>query len=216
MIPWRRTSRDFRRDLRDGVTRVGVALRDPEAFALRLRREPSAYGWTVWAALAVTASLGTMLYGVTMGLRFGAAEMFERGALLTVAAGLAWVFTLPTLYVLNSLSGSRLTAAQTLLAVLVTVSWGGLAMLASIPINWFFTAALEELPNTVNVSFWVLVVNLTVFAGVGLAMSDVFARVLSTLEPERGQTAAWSLALVAVLGTELFWTFGLFQYHLPT
>ena len=58
------------------------------------------------------------------------------------------------------------TRAVTLLAALVTVSWGGLAMIASIPINWFFTA-------TVPHAGFVLLVNLVVFAGVGVAMSDV-------------------------------------------
>ncbi len=40
---------------------------------------------------------------------------------------------LPALYILNSLNGSKLPASSTLLAALVTTSWGGLAMVASIP-----------------------------------------------------------------------------------
>src|ERR1044072_4939452 len=86
---------------------------------------------------------------------------------------------LPALYILNSFTGSRLRASTTFLAALVTTSWGGLAMIASIPVNLFFTAALP-VPHVV------LLVNLVVFAGVGVSMVDVFCRVMARLEPERG------------------------------
>ncbi len=58
----------------------------------------------------------------------------------------------------------------------------------------------------------VLVVNLVVFAGVGVAMIDVFARVMRALEPARGRMPAWWLALVGAIGGELFYAFGLFRF----
>ena len=53
-------------------------------------------------------------------------------------------------------------------------------MIASIPIAWFFTIALPN-PRAV------LIVHLAVFAAVGVAMIDVFCRVIESLEPDRGR-----------------------------
>jgi hypothetical protein len=195
----------FRDDLRLGVQQVGVALRDPEAFAVAWNEGRKDYQWPVWVALLATAIVGTTTYGMTMGLLGGAGDIFFKGFICTLAAGLAWAIPLPALYILNSLSGSRLAASSTLLAALVTVSWGGLAMLASIPINWFFTA-------TVPHPTFVLIVNLIVFTGVGVSMVDVFRRVMLRLEPRRNFAPVWWLVIVGVIGGELFFFFGLFQF----
>jgi hypothetical protein len=195
----------FRDDLRLGVRQVGVALRDPEAFAVAWNEGRNNYQWPVWVALLVTAIVGTTTYGMTMGLLGGAGDIFFKGFICTLAAGLAWAIPLPALYILNSLSGSRLPASSTLLAALVTVSWGGLAMVASIPINWFFTA-------TVPHPTFVLVVNLIVFTGVGVSMVDVFRRVMLRLEPKRNFAPVWWLMIVGIIGAELFFFFGLFQF----
>ena len=133
----------------------------------------------------------------------------------TAAAGLAWGIALPSLYILNSLSGSRLRQSTTFLAALVTTSWGGLAMIASIPINWFFTAALPGIVDPGRVAGLVRLVNLVIFTGVGVAMSDVFGRVMQALEPSRGRLPLWWLAVVGAIGGELFYAFGLFQFTLP-
>ncbi len=194
-----------RHDMRAGIEHVGQALRDPELFAERWNAGEANYRWWVWAALTLTAILGTSTYGMTMGLLGGTEDVLQKGFRLTLAAGVAWAIPLPALYILNSLSGSRLKASSTLLAALVTVSWGGLAMMASIPVNWFLSAAV---PN----AGFVLVVNLIVFAGVGISMSDVFLRVMSRLEPHRKQPPAWWLMLVASMGTELFYFFGVFHF----
>src|SRR5581483_4906116 len=118
------------------------ALHDPEAFALDWQRRQAPYPWWVFAALILTAAAGTTAYGLTLGLLGGAGRMLQDGLLLSLAAGIAWGLPLPALYILNSLTGSRLRASTTFLAALVTTSWGGLALLASIPVNVFFTAAL--------------------------------------------------------------------------
>jgi hypothetical protein len=154
----------LRNELRTGVAHVGLALRDPEAFAALWNDGQRTYAWPVWAALLATAIAGTTTYGMTMGLLGGASDIFYKGFICTLSAGLAWAIPLPALYILNSLSGSRLRASSTLLAALVTVGWGGLAMIASIPMNWFFTATIPH-------RGFVLLVNLIVFAGVGVSMS---------------------------------------------
>jgi hypothetical protein len=142
---------------------------------------------------------------MTMGLLGGTGRMLYSGLACTVAAGIAWGLPLPALYILNSLTGSRLRPSTTLLAALVTTSWGGLAMLASLPITLFFTAALPS-PAVA------LLVNLVVFAGVGVAMVDVFGRVMEQLEPARGRAPVCWLLLVGALGSELFYAFGLFHF----
>jgi hypothetical protein len=196
----------IREQMRASIRHIGQALREPEAFALKWHREGTPYPWWVFAALAATAILGTTLYGMSMGMLGGSvARMFESGLYCTLAAGIGWALPLPALYVLNGLSGSRLRASTTLLAAQVTTSWGGLAMIASIPINIFFTVTI---PNPLVV----LLVNLVIFTGVGVAMIDVFSRVFETLEPRRGRAPAWWLALVGAIGAELFYAFGLFNF----
>ena len=164
----------FRERLRDSFAHIGQALREPEEFALRWHRAGSPYAWWVFAALALTAIAGTTTYGLSMGVLGGTARMLACAQACTLAAGLAWSLPLPALYILNSLSGSRLRITTTFLAALVTTSWGGLALIASIPINWFFTVAIPD-------RLFVLGVNLVVFTGVGVAMVDVFSRVIASL-----------------------------------
>jgi hypothetical protein len=146
-----------------------------------------------------------MTYGMTMGINGGASRVVASAISCTMAAGLAWGLSLPTLYVMNSLSGSRLSASTTFLAALVTTSWGGLAMIASIPINWFFSVAV---PNPT----FILLVNLAVFTGVGVAMTDIFGRVMQTVEPSRGRRPVAWLFLVAAIGGELFYLLDLFRF----
>jgi hypothetical protein len=200
-----RSVKMFRRRFRESLTHIGQALREPEGFALRWHREQAApYPWWVFAALALTAIVGTITYGMTMGLVGGADRMILSGLSCTLAAGIAWSLPLPALYILNSVTGSRLRPSTTFLAALVTTSWGGLALIASVPINLFFTATLPY-PAIV------LLVNLIVFTGVGVAMVDVFCRVMEKLEPARGRWPACWLILVGAIGAELFYAFGLFH-----
>lgn len=192
---------------RNGLSHIARALHDPEEFALRWQRGEEHYAWWVWLALMLTAMLGTTTYGMSMGILGGPGRIFSAGLCCTLAAGLAWGIPLPALYILNSMAGSRLSPATTLLAALVTTSWGGLAMIASIPINWFFTTAIPYAP-------FVLLINLIVFAGVGVSMMDVFGRVMERLEPARGRLPVCWLFLVGAIGAELFYFFGLFRFTL--
>ena len=205
----------LRQRLRASAAHVGLALKEPEEFVLRWHREGMPYPLTVVAALAVTAIIGTTTYGMIMGLLGGPQLMFADGLYCTIAAGIGWGLPLPALYILNSLTGSRLRASTTFLAAMVTTSWGGLAMIASVPIAWFFTAAL---PQDIQIGDLhvpretaVIIVHLIVFTGVGVAMSDVFCRVLRVLEPERGAWPACWLILVGIIGGELFYQFDLFH-----
>ena len=192
-------------ELRAAISHVGTALREPEEFTLGWHTGERHYPWFVWLALMLTAVLGTMTYGMTMGVLGGIERIIVAGLTCTLAAGLAWGISLPALYIFNSMTGSHLPVGSTLLAAMVTTSWGGLAMIASIPINWFFTTAVPYAP-------FILGVNLVVFAGVGVAMIDVFGRVIQTLEPERGRFPVIWLLLVGAIGSELFYVLGLFEF----
>jgi hypothetical protein len=192
-------------ELHSGLAHVGAALREPEEFAQRWQSGAADYSPWVWGGLLGTAIFGTTTYGMTMGLLGGVPDVLQKGLICTFAAGTAWAVALPALYILNSLSGSQLSFSSTVLAALVTVSWGGLAMVASIPINWFFLTAIPH-PE------FALLVNLTVFTGVGMAMTDVFRRVMRRLDPAREMFPAWWLVLVAAIGSELFFHLGLFQF----
>ena len=191
--------------LQDSIAHIGEALREPEIFADRWKKGTAHYGPWVWVALLGTAIFGTTTYGMTMGLLGGVHDVLVKAFICTFAAGMAWAVALPALYILNSLGGSRLSFSSTILAALVTVSWGGLAMIASIPLNWFFLTAVPY-PR------FALVLNLVIFAGVGIAMADVFQRVMRRLEPERETFPAWWLLLLTAIGSELFFHLGLFQF----
>ena len=195
------------RDLSTALHEVGVALRRPEEFTTRWRDRRLAPGPNpiVFPVLLGSAVLG-IAHGLVMRLHEGWGGMLGGMLKAPVAAGLAWTIALPALYILNSALGSKLDASTTLLAALSTVSFGSLALLASVPITWFFGLALPY-------GFVRLAVNLTVFAGVGVCMVDVFLRIMKALEPERSRAYAtlW-LALVGVIGAELMTLFSLFHF----
>ncbi len=203
----------LRAELRSGARQVGLALREPEEFTRRWHGGEVLYPWWVFLCLALTAILGTSTYGLTMGTLGGAGTILLDAVRCTTAAGLAWGIALPSLYIFNSLTGSRLKPSTTLLAALVTTSWGGLAMLASIPINWFFTVSLHDLVSDPGRVTWLVRgVNLVVFAGVGISMVDIFGRVVEVLEPKRGRWPVLWLVVVSAIGGELFYAFGLFEF----
>lgn len=195
-------------ELRSSVREIGLALRRPEQLALRWRDAapadtPSRF---VIPCLLINAMLCTAAYGLTMHMHHGVAGMLHGAFFAPLAAGLSWLVALPALYIVGTSFGSRLNASTTTLAASATVSFGAMAMLASIPINWFFTLALPFAATR-------LLVNAAVFIGVGVCMVDVFLRVMRALEPDREQTfsAIW-LALVGVIGGELFLLTGLFAF----
>jgi hypothetical protein len=196
------------RDLRAAILDVGVALRRPEEFTTRWRDRGLTPGPRplIFPVLLASAVLGIAAYGLVMRLHEGWGGMLGGMLKAPVAAGLAWTIALPALYILNSALGSKLDVSTTLLAALTTVSFGSLALLASVPITWFFGLALPY--GLVR-----LAVNLAVFTGVGVCMVDVFLRTMKALEPERSRAYAvlW-LALVGVIGAELMTLFSLFHF----
>lgn len=182
------------------MSNVLDALRDPEAFTLKWRDQPPT---SILAALSGTAAFGVALYGAAMHAFQGADAMLYNALGAAGMAGAAWGATIPALFVLGSLSGSRLSLRGVLLATLVTVSFSGLAMLASIPVLWFIELCAPWEPVR-------YLANVVIFGGVGLSMLDVHLRVGKALEGARFRHFAW-LGLLGVLGAELFWVAGLWN-----
>ncbi|HTV17674.1 MAG TPA: hypothetical protein VMG12_03360 [Polyangiaceae bacterium] len=191
---------------REAAREVSAAIRRPEQLALRYQHAEVRQLMPLILLLLANAFFGMAAYGLTMQLHDGTASMLRAGAVAPLAAGLAWTIALPALYILNGAAGSRLRLGATLLAASVTVCFGSWAMLASVPINWFFTLAAPW-------SLARLATNLVVFSGVGVCMTDVFVRVLGALEPERSRLygMAW-VGLVSVIGMELFSIGGIFEF----
>jgi len=197
--------------IRQALLETGLTIRRPEELALRWSERETrddAPPWEIFAVLLATAILGTAVYGLTMKLHAGTAAMLEGALAMPLSAGAAWTVAFPGLYILNSALGSKLDFSTTALAALITVAFGSLAMLASVPVTWFFTLALPF-----EAIRWLI--NIVVFAGVGFCMADVFSRTMTRLEPNRGTSlrVTW-LALLTVIGSELFYLSGLFDFSL--
>lgn len=196
-------------EIRTALYELGAAVRRPEQLATRWRdrRERPELAPTPWVfpLLIASAILGLAAYGLTLGLHAGPHEMATGALQAPLSAGAAWSIALPALYILGSSLGSRLDASTVALAALITCSFGAAAMLAGVPVSGFFTLSL---PWT-----WARVlVHLTVFAGVGVAMTDVFLRTMRALEPERSVLfpTVW-LMLMGTIGAELMLLLGLFE-----
>ncbi len=194
-------------ELRRSIREVGAAVRRPAQLAERWKEngqdKPS---WMVFAVLLTNAALGLAAYGLTMQMHRGPEGMLEGALLAPTAAGLAWVIAFPALYIINRMLGSELNFTTTALAATITVSFAASAMLASVPVNWFFTLALPF-------EFTRIAVNVVVFAGVGVCMGDVFVRVMTHLEPERTHLFGYLwLGLLATIGAELFILLGIFNF----
>lgn len=195
-------------EMRHSVAEVVRAVRRPEELALRWRdRSPEQQpNRLVFAVLLVSAALGASAFGLVTRLPDGALEMLGGALRVPLAAGAAWLVSLPALYIVNTALGSRLDISTTVLASLLTMSFGSLALLAAVPVVWFFGVTVP--------APWVrMSINVVVFAGVGVAMVDTFTRIMSALEPGSGRSYAlvW-LALVGVIGGELMILGRVFAY----
>ena len=196
------------------LSAVREALTRPERFTATMAAAPAgtpsrhlrlvhASDLPALLALGATASLGVGAYGAALHAHAGVGPALAGAGAAVAAAGAAWCATLPTLTIIGALQGSRLPARTVIIAALVTVSFGGLAMLASVPVLWFVELCLPH-------NWARLAVSLVSFAGVGLCMADVFGRVMAELEGHRARHLAW-LLLLSLVGAELFWALGLFD-----
>jgi hypothetical protein len=191
-------------DVRAALKSIGQVVRRPEQLALAWRDGAVTGRTLIILAMLGTAAFGLAVYGGLMRMHDGPASMLAGALRAPIAAGLAWTIALPALYIVGSSLGSQLSASTTLLAASITVAFGSLAMLAGVPIAWFFSVAVDD--RDVH-----LLIHALSFAGVGVCMADVFLRVMAALEPEGGTgfRIGW-LMLLGVIGLELFIVFNVF------
>lgn len=177
---------------RAALRAISRSVRDPAGLVDEIDN-----AWLV-PALLLVATFGVGVYGTIMRLHLGPLGMLEGLARAPLAAGLAWIVALPSLYIVGGVVGLRLDVKRTLLAASIATCFAGLAMLASVPIAWLF--GLSRPISEIR-----MIIHGVTFAGVGLCMSDVFLRVLNRLEPGRGRGFAllW-LGLLGGIGLEMF------------
>lgn len=205
-------------DIRNAFHEVGTAIRYPEDLATRWqeRNTPTnpahqtpqkpALTNLLFIVLLATSALCLVAYGMTMHLHRGPTGMLEGALYMPIAAGIALTIAFPALYIINSLLGSKIDFSTTLLAATITVTFGSLALLASVPITWFFSLAKSHIEM-----LWFI--NFIIFSGVGFCMHDVFQRIMRALTPTEGRfyPFVW-LSLLTFIGFEFFWLFGLFNF----
>lgn len=183
---------------------VRDALLDPAGFAGQYA-DDAPVPFPTYLSLLGVAVVGVSAYGGAMHLGDGLGAGLSAGGRAAVSAGVAWNAALPCLYVIGGMLGSGLSARLVALAASVTVSWGGLAMLASVPVLWFFQLCIPEPYGTILAS-------LCSFAGVGLCMMNVFLRIMTRLEGRRFFHLLW-LGVLSALGAEMFTLGGLFNFQ---
>ncbi|TNE47625.1 MAG: hypothetical protein EP343_18880 [Deltaproteobacteria bacterium] len=192
---------------------LGECLRHPEATALRwfqrnkaqdtssvsstpstLSRLPSVGLFTMLVGYIV---VGMAAYGFAMHMHKGTEAMLQTAWLLPSTFGVAWLLASPSLYIINTALGSELDLSTTLLVLLITLGLGSLAMLTLVPIHWFFSITLHHH----HPQYWIRVASLVL---VGLCMTDVFLRIMRTLEPKKNPAFAivWIL-LVSLISFEM-------------
>ncbi|MFT7623742.1 MAG: hypothetical protein ACI9WU_002925 [Myxococcota bacterium] len=179
---------------------VGTAIRQPAQLATAWQE--GTLDPLVIPVFLATAAFGLSVYGMTMHLSQGAGAMLRGATLAPVAAGAAWLLALPALHIVGAALGSRLSAGSVLLAASASVAFAAMALLASVPISWFFQLALPE-PGVSDA------INLVVFIGVGACMADVLRRMLRAMEPGSHIFALVWLGLLGLIATELFVLLGL-------
>ncbi|MFO0930398.1 MAG: hypothetical protein U0736_25785 [Gemmataceae bacterium] len=186
------------------------AFRDPERFIERWHRGGTPYSAGVFLALAGVAVVGTFAYGAVIALcRSTEAEaILQIAGLTTLASAIAWVVPLPAIYILNSMTGLRLRASTTFLASLVSAAWGGLALLAFLPVALVYLLAF---PGNRQLA---LMAHLIVFALTGFSMAVIFGRQVERLEPRRGNGRVWWLWLFVALQVQLLYSFGVITFEI--
>ena len=178
--------------------RTWAAVATPETFT---ERTPT---WATAVTLATGASLGIGLYGGAIHLGYGPLSAASGALRAVVCAGAAWTLAIPALVVLSALTRSTVPWCQAVHASLVTVNFGGMAFLASIPVVFL-------LQVTSPVEWTHALVNVLVLLGVGGCSTLVFERSMAQLEGRRFLHRLWMLTF-GVLFLEFAWLADLFRF----
>ena len=117
------------------------------------------------------------------------------GGLAVAAAGGAWLLTLPTLWVGTSLLGGSRDLRQVGFLSLLSVHFGGLALLASVPLVLLWAWALDG----DGASALLRVLYGLTFAGVGVSTAVIQRRVFSSRGDGVALVASMTIGLLGLL-----------------
>jgi hypothetical protein len=191
--------------LHDTWSELGEALVRPDRLLARWRdrhlqpelRPPT----LIFPALAGLAAVGLFGFGLSLGQHAGALATIHVALATPLAAGLAWLISVPALHVLESSAGARVDPSSTLLLALVVSAFASVALLSAAPITWFFALAAP--------ARWVrLAVLAPIALGTSIATVDAFRRARAPLEPRRHLPSLVWLGVLGLLGLELAAVFG--------
>lgn len=210
------------RTWRMGWRELGDCLRHPEMTALRWsqrkfnpqdknhislpdKHQKQAPSLSLFTTLLTYTLLGMMAYGFTLQMHNGTTAMVKNAWSMPLTLCFAWMLAFPSLYIINTALGSRVDLSTTLLALLITLGLGSLAMMTLVPIHWFFSITLQNIQH----QHWIHLASLSL---VGLCMADVFLRIMRALEPDHNPvfSVIWIL-LVSLISFEMSHLSRLFQ-----
>lgn len=180
------------------VRSVFTALERPQEFVERTPDDATLL------ALTGGASLGIVVYGGTIHAAEGVGVVVASAVRALVTAGTAWCLAVPALIVVGSLLGSVVPWRRTVFASLITLNFGGLAFLASIPVVLLLELA-SPFPWTRHL------VNTMVVFGVGGCSTLIFERTMARLEGRRLFHRVW-MSVFGVLFLEIAWFIDLFRF----
>lgn len=160
--------------------------------------------WSLALALAASASLAIATYGFAVHLADGSGAALWGALRALFCAGAAWMLAVPALVVLGALLRSPVAWRRAVQASLVTVHFGGMAFVASIPVIWLLDVASP-------VEWTHALVNALVVIGVGGCSTLIFERTMARLEGRRFLHRLWMVTF-GVLFVELAWLVDLFRF----
>jgi hypothetical protein len=183
------------------LTEVLDAVRTPEDHA-QAHTDPDV---AELARLAGAASLGVAGWGGMIHWYDGVGSAL-RGALHAVTvAGVSWGLAIPALVVMSSMVGSKLPTVRLLHASLMTVAFGGLAFLASVPVVGLVDLVYDHSVFARQAS------NTLCVLGVGACSAFIFFRITDEIEHLRALHIAW-MGLFGTLFLEIAYLTDLFRF----
>lgn len=183
------------------LTQVLDAVRTPEEHAAA-HAEPD---FAELSRLAAAASVGISGWGGMIHWHEGVGAVLWGALHALLVAGLSWAIAIPALIVLSSLSGSKLPTVRLVHASLMTVCFGGLAFLSSVPV-----IGLVEVVSGHDV-FARVASNTLAVLGVGACSAFIFFRLADDLEGLGLVHLAW-MGVFGTLFIEIAYLTDLFAF----
>lgn len=143
--------------------------------------------------LALMITLAMAVYGFVIGCFSGGIQMAVAPAKLVLGTFFCALITLPSLYIMASLSGSRLTLAEVFCVLMLMLALVALLLVGFAPVAWVFSQSTGAVAfmGVLHWTFWL--------AGIfiGLSLLGKAFRLLSNISG--GLIATWAVIFIAVV-----------------